>query len=231
MKHQTFQFRILSVVFFLTLSVLIYGAQEERKLKGFDQISFNISGDLILIQGNEFKVIIEGSSSDINKIKTEVQGKKLVIKSKTNFSNFKDLKVYVTLPKLRGISLSGSGDVIAEKKFDVENLNMTVSGSGDIKFSALNAENINIAISGSGDIKLNGGTTSTLNVSIAGSGDISSVALEANDVKVSISGSGSARVFASNTLNSSIVGSGDVYYKGDPVVNAKAVGSGSTKAL
>ncbi len=231
MKNQTLLYRNLSAAFLLTLSVLIYGAQEVRKLKGFDQISFNISGDLILTQGDAFKVVIEGPESDIEKIKTEVEGKNLIVKSKTSFSNFNDVKVYVTLPELKGIALSGSGDVIAEKKFDVKNLNLTVSGSGDINFGTLQAENINAVISGSGDIKLKGGQSSTLNLSINGSGDISSVELEAKDVKVSISGSGTARVFASNTLNSNIVGSGDVYYKGNPLVNANAVGSGSTKAL
>ena len=53
------------------------------------------------------------------------------------------------------INLSGSGKVIGESKFDVEDLDISVSGSGKLDMD-VHAENIESGISGSGNITLGG---------------------------------------------------------------------------
>jgi uncharacterized beta-barrel protein YwiB (DUF1934 family) len=216
----------------LTLTSLTIRAQEqERKAGDFEKISFNISGDLFIKQGNSYSVRLEGADKDLEKIVTEVDGKTLKIKTKPNTWNLGNVKVYVTLPKLTGVYLSGSGNVVVAEKLTAESIKLSVSGSGDILFKNLQTGAIDISIAGSGDVQVAGKCKTKLGISIAGSGDVDASEIEAKAVKVEISGSGGAKVYATETLESSISGSGNVRYKGNPLIDASSAGSGSTKSL
>ena len=220
---------IFTLVFVFTNLAL--HAQQERSHSNFDRISFNISGDLYITQGDNYSVRLEGSDKDLEKIDTKVENNSLIIKTKHNSSLRDDVKIYVTLPELKAMNLAGSGDVYAKNKISASGLELSISGSGDVTFNELIANDVELSIAGSGDMMIKGKAEESLEMSIAGSGDIDAVQFEAKSVEVSISGSGSATVFATDNLETNIVGSGSVRYKGNPLVNANAVGSGSTKAL
>jgi hypothetical protein len=202
-----------------------------KDLTGFKNISFNISGDLMLKQGSNFSVKIEAEPADLEEIVTIVEDQTLVIKTKPGWHNLKNVKVYVTMPVVEGLAVAGSGNINANEPINTGNINLSVAGSGNINLENLVAEQTESSIAGSGNINIKGTSGKSLQVSIAGSGDINCEAFESKDVNVSIAGSGSAKVFANENLSTSIVGSGDVYYKGRPLVNANSTGSGSTKPL
>jgi hypothetical protein len=205
--------------------------QELRELKDFTKISFNISGDLYIEQSAEFLVKIEGNENDLAQIITKLEGNTLIIKSK-NFSHFRDkVKIFVSLPELTAVDLAGSGNVIAKNKISTDNINLSVSGSGDILFENLQSTSAKLNLAGSGDMDITGNAKTNLAISIAGSGSIKASNFETQNVDVDISGSGSAKVYALGKLNTNIVGSGSVRYKGQPLINANTVGSGSTKPL
>lgn len=213
------------------ISGTVFGYQETRNLSGFNEISYSISGDLVITQGSEFKVVVEGSEDDVKEIVTKIEGNNLIIKKGSRFKNLGDTKVYVTLPELTALSLAGSGDTKTHGTFKTEEFELSLAGSGDAKFSDLQVSEIEVSIAGSGDVILNGEAKSEMEVSIAGSGDIDAKNFKAREVEVSIAGSGSATVYATEKLETDIVGSGDVFYKGNPKVDAQAIGSGRTRAL
>jgi carbon monoxide dehydrogenase subunit G len=236
MKNNYLTIRILALTFLfsgiLFASNLCAQQQEERHVKGFDKISISISADLILTQGSDYKLVIEAKEkSDLGKVVTEVEGNKLKIKSKPGSWKINKVKVYVTLPELKALAISGSSDVRAEKTMETDEFSVAISGSGDVRFADLQANDLNIAISGSGDVKMAGHAKSSVRISTSGSGDVNVEGLETKNVHIAISGSGDARVFATETLNCKVSGSGDVYYKGGAQVNAKSTGSGSISAL
>lgn len=234
-KYPVFRSTLLLALFISLMACVTATTNDVNKdtdtkdLKDFKSISFNISGDLYLTQGNEFSVKIEAKPSDLEEIITYVEDNTLTIKTKNGWENLNDVKVYITMPVIEGVALAGSGNIYAKEKITSNEIDLSLAGSGNLNFENLIAEQTDASIAGSGNINLKGKTNQSFNVSIAGSGDINCQDLEAKDVNVSIAGSGSARVNAMDNLTTSIVGSGDVYYKGRPLINASSTGSGSTR--
>ena len=221
----------------LTLSVFLAfqgWAQDKqtRNVDDFSYISFGISGDLYVTQGNDVKVVLEGDEEDLDRISTEVSGNKLRISTKgTNWGwNFSKIKVYITVKDFDGISVSGSGDAISQGVLKGDNVDLSVSGSGDMELK-LEATDVEMSISGSGSISLVGNGNSA-EMSISGSGKLDAEDFVVESVELRISGSGSAWVHATKELESRISGSGSVRYAGDPdKVYNKSSGSGSVRKM
>lgn len=230
-KTHLFSYALSSLFVLLMFAPAHLHAQaEKRNAENFNQISYNISGKLILVQSDKFELTLEGQKSDLEKIITRVEGSTLVIKT-TDYANLKDdVIVRVSLPQLTELNLAGSGHVMAGSVFKAEALELMVTGSGNIDFSDLQCKNLSAEVTGSGNIQAKGKATSAL-LEITGSGNIHLEQFEVSEAEVSITGSGSAMVYAKDKLETNITGSGDVRYKGQPLINANTVGSGSTRSL
>lgn len=202
--------------------------REKRDVGTFEKIGLGISADLYLKQGANTEVIIEGPENVLEKIETEVKNGNLTIRYDSwRFSNSSRVKMYITVPVISGLSVSGSGDIIAETTIEADDITFSISGSGEINLQDLKAENAKVGISGSGNVLLAGsGTLKKLDLSISGSGDLDAEKLAAEDFTARISGSGSCHVHVNGTLKASISGSGKIYYSGNPVINASISGSG-----
>ena len=138
-------------------------------------------------------------------------------------------EVAVEVRHLRGVSVSGSGDVQLGG-LKAEQLEVSVAGSGDVAMGPLQVQRLTLRISGSGDIRATG-QCEALTVDIAGSGDVEAAGLVAQDVTARVAGSGNAQVQAHRRLQVRIAGSGDVRYAGAAAVESSIAGSGSIKKL
>ena len=211
--------------------------EEERDVPSFSEISLRVSGQLHLKQGNGQKVEIVAKSSTLEDIITEVKDRQLIIRFPNRnffFNNFNPGKIdiYITVPEIDGLYVSGSGDIIAESEIDTRILDLAVSGSGDIKLGDLNTDRVKASVSGSGDIVIDdGGVADDFSASISGSGSVKAEDFEANDVVVHIAGSGSCSVTAEKSLKARIAGSGSVYYNGNPNIDSSVAGSGRVKKM
>lgn len=207
--------------------------QEVRNLDNFNSISLSIAAKVYIEQGSTFRVAIDADANDLDKIETEVRNGRLDIKSKNWSSNIKgSVVINITMPELTGLSVAGSGSFAASSTFRCNELNLSVTGSGNIKMEELSAETVDALITGSGNIALNGNkTVEQLKLNITGSGSYSAPDLKTDQVKITITGSGSAKINAVKELDTNITGSGDVHYKGDPIVNAHSTGSGKTRKM
>jgi len=213
-----------------TVSVSGETVKEDRALANFSSIQLAIPADLYLSQGDSYSFTIEGDKDFLSQVITEVRGNSLVIKTEgwVNFGwrNLK-VKVFVTMPQVNGLTVSGSGDIRAQTPIATDNLSVRVSGSGDVNISNLTVRDLDIAVSGSGDVKLSGkGSAGDASVKVSGSGDVALQGLEFHNAKVSISGSGDAYLVVTQSLEARVVGSGDIVYSGNPLVDGKVSGSG-----
>ena len=231
---------ITSLILTVTLSLNAQSWWNNKKIRGngntttvtrstshFDEVSVGGSFDVLLVDGPEGKITIEGEENIIPFIITEVRNGTLKIKFKdnTNISTSKRLTVTVPFEKIDGISLGGSGNVKSEKTIKAENISFSIGGSGNI-VTEVDAETVKTAIGGSGDIKLTG-KSNYLKSSIAGSGSIKAYGLQTNEVKANIAGSGSIRTTVKNKIKATVVGSGSIYYKGKPkYIDVNSIGSG-----
>lgn len=206
--------------------------KETRNVTGFDRVNFGIAGDLYINIGSEFKVVLEGEKSMLDEIETEVSGSKLVIKNESwhTHGNTK-VTVYITMPELAGLGVSGSGKAEIKDAIKAEDLDFSVSGSGRILTADLALGKLNVGISGSGDVVVGGsGDAKSAEVSISGSGNYSGETLRIGSADFSISGSGSSRCNVTDNLEASVSGSGTITYIGSPKIDARVSGSGRVKS-
>lgn len=201
---------------------------EERDLKDFTDVETKGSFNVLITQGNEYSVVLKGGKNILGVIETTVKSKQLLIKVKSGRSipSSAEITVYITMPEVHDLEVSGSGDIELENDLITTDINLKVSGSGNIRVPYLEATNLDAKISGSGRIEVEGGKVHRENLNIKGSGDIDAYDLMANKAKVKITGSGNVYVYVVEHLDVEITGSGDVHYRGDPTVETRVSGSG-----
>jgi len=225
-----------SLVFLSCVTNVLTGqtVRETRNVSGFTGVSLSFSGDVFITQGNQYKVEVEADKSTMDVILTEIEGDRLVLKTKNgHWRNLGDINVYITMPEVDELSVAGSGDMICESALKSDEIDLAVSGSGSLKLARLEAREVSAEVTGSGDIVVNGSGTdgNELDATITGSGNIKAEGLPVGEAMVRITGSGSASVNVLKELETNITGSGSVLYKGNPLVNANATGSGRTRSM
>ena len=216
----------------LAFSLTQAQVKETRNHDNFSEISFGVSGKLYVKQGNTFSVVIEGNKDVLEDIETRVEGGRLIVRH-DSWISIRDSRItaWVTLPEIEGLSVSGSGHVYCEGPVKSEDIELKVSGSGNLDMAELKAEAVEVSISGYGNVELAGNGASSIEVSISGSGSMDAEEFRTGSAEVSISGSGRCRVWVENSLESRISGSGSVYYRGDPNIDSRSSGSGKLRKL
>jgi hypothetical protein len=205
--------------------------KETRDLKGFTKVSFGVSGNMYISIGAEFKVVLEGEKSTLDEIITEVSGGRLTVKKENwRFNNNEKITVYITMPEISGLGVSGSGRAEIKDAVKTDNLSLSVSGSGKLFTNDIAVNNMKAGISGSGDIIVGGGNAASGDISISGSGNYTGENLKIGSVVISISGSGNCATNVTESLKASVSGSGNVTYAGNPKVDARVSGSGKIRS-
>lgn len=193
---------------------------------GFDRVAVSGGDDVTIRQGAGFSVVATGADSDLDRLVVRVEKGVLNIGRKPSMLSWgKDVAIAVTMPALRGLAMSGSADIRADKGaadvFDVR-----LSGSGNVTVASLNAKTVNVGVSGSGDVQM-AGQCGAQNVRVAGSGDVDLSGLACVNTAISIAGSGDVKVRASGQADIRIAGSGDVTVTGGARCTQKVAGSGN----
>ncbi len=228
----------IRTVFFVALILIGLSSraeEETRNIAAFSEISLRVPAKLYLEQGEKQRLEIVAKPSTLQKVITEVRDRKLVIRFPNKdylWSDFQpgEITIYITVPQVDALSVSGSGDIIAESEIKTRIIDLTVSGSGDIRLSELNTERLKAAISGSGDVVVGSKVAAQdASVAISGSGNFKGIEFKSNDVSVKIAGSGNASIEAVKNLNVRIAGSGNVFYRGNPLIDQSVAGSGTVK--
>lgn len=226
--------RLITLIVLLVIAgtqLLIAQTSQKREVSAFTEISLRIGANVHLKQGDTQSVEAKGKETTLEKLIIEVKDRKLVIRypNEAWFSKWNPgpVDVYVTIPQIDALVISGSGSIISDGKIESRILDLTVSGSGDIKIGDLKGEKVSAAISGSGNIHLSGKqNTAELKATISGSGNVKAIELPADNVDVKVSGSGNCWVNSTKNLVVKLAGSGNVIYRGNPSIDSSIVGSG-----
>lgn len=235
--------KIASVIVLLILSAQLSAQMYSKKIKGngnstttersvsdYDKIGVAGNFNIALVKGKEGKITIKTDENLLEYIITEVENGELKIKTKKGYQIQTKNNIEITIPfeDIESVALAGSGKITSEDIINTSNLNLSLSGSGDLTLKVA-TKNLNSSTAGSGNITLNG-YTNNFNLSIAGSGNVNAYNLKSDIATIKIAGSGNAKVNAINEIHGSSAGSGNIYYSGNPtIVKVKSVGSGSVK--
>lgn len=230
---------LLLALFCLTIS----SAQKFKKIKGnqkiisitriisnYDKISVSGSFDVKLISGKEGNITIKGDENLLEFLKTEVNNTILSVyfeKGKSvQYNNNSSIEITIPFETINQVTFSGSGNLINSDVIISENLDFTISGSGNVKFES-SSTNLKISKSGSGNLSGKGKTTN-LEILSSGSGNANLSDLASLNAVATQSGSGSIKVNCTKSLAAKTAGSGNILYKGTPdKINKNTTGSGS----
>jgi len=223
---------VLTLLLLNSLTMPDVPQEDVRELNTFSGIGISVSADVYYTPGNTHEIRIEGDAKDVEDLITKVDDGFLQVKYSTSWRiRHSKVTLYITSKELDAVKISGSAKFKSGEAITTDEMDLAMSGSGDILFDKLEADEVDVKISGSGDIELLNGSADEMSTRISGSGKVNAEGFEVNEFSASISGSGSVRITVKEELESRISGSGKVYYHGTPRVNSSSSGSGKTVAL
>ncbi len=197
--------------------------EQVLNLSDFTGIDLKVSANVYITQGDFFEVLAKGEQNVIDQLELNVRNDTWDIEFDHCVKNY-DLDIFITMPKVEYLEISGSGEITGETFFDPENITLRISGSGTLCLG-LFSQNIDAKISGSGNIELEG-EAEQFDCRITGSGDVGAFKLITERADLEITGSGDASLHVLEFLKIKITGSGDVYFKGFPELDVEITGSG-----
>jgi len=207
-------FRILALIALLYMTEGIQKAmgnpmKQARPVKAFENVVLE-AGDNAVIQIREAKiagVTIKAEAALVSKVKTTVAGNTLTLHLDENYFDDGRVEIFIQLPVLKKLSLSGGGNVQIAGANIADKLETIITGGGHIRFEQkTRVQNLNGRITG-------GGTVEALN-------------LTAETADILVVGGGEVMLQVSEALTGQIIGGGNIWYEGDPHVSSQITGGG-----
>jgi len=192
--------------------------EETREITGFYSVANTTSFHVYVTQADTFSVLVAAQENLLPIIETNKSGSTLIIKTR-EFScirNNDNVEVYVTLPEIEELSLTGSGRIVCER-IDGDEVELSVSSSGRMFVDTLYCTDAYIRNSGSGQFDGQVVDASYANVKISGSGSIDFGEMYVDDFELVHSSSGNIDgfVFGASKSDVSLSGSGRIVLTGD----------------
>jgi Putative stress-responsive transcriptional regulator len=156
---------------------------------------FILEGDFVteIRQGDEFRVEIDGPSTDKDKVQKIQTGDKITFTTNGKPTNG-SVKIYIETPTFTSLHSDGPGEVTI-RGFDEGNANITASGNSRIRAYMDVSSAFEIALSGKASLDLTG-NGDYLEASLSDNAVLEAANWTARRVEISASDAAKARVFA-----------------------------------
>lgn len=217
----------LLILMALSCSLLTQAQSTQSiELPSFKGIDVQTHAEVYLSYGTTQSVRVKGNAEAIQQLSKRVNSKGTWnINYPTNGRS--PLRIYITLPSIQRVILSGTGSIVCTNQFNLHHLmplqplEVELSGRGTITLD-VNCRKAVVHLSGDGNLELTG-AAGVLNATLSGSGKLQSSTLASGSAKLVLSGSGTMDVTARDWLNATLSGSGKITYKGNPPFNVTHV--------
>jgi uncharacterized protein YpmB len=193
-------------------------------MQTFDKVNVEAPVNVILEQTGSNTVRVKGTNEQLEKMTIYVDKDGLTIDLKEynqglfdNLkNNFKGVTVFVTVDTLKGIKITGAGDMTVPTALNAEDFNLHITGVGDMNIAQLTCKNLDIKITGAGDVTMGAVNADAVTAKVTGAGNIEMASLVAKSLDNKTTGAGNM-VF--NNLNVDVVkshisGAGNVTLSG-----------------
>jgi hypothetical protein len=171
-------------------------ASETRQVDSFDRVALSGQGDVEVSVGRAQSVTVRTDDNLLDDVRTEVDDGELKISQPGNLQIDPKvgITIEITVPDLRAVDLSGSGNVSAHGVHG-DLFRAEVGGAGNVEATGL-VQRVEAELSGSGWIRF--------------------AELKAPRATAEIPGSGNIEVYAGESLTASVSGAGQILYSGNP---------------
>lgn len=193
-----------------------------RPLTGFGRVETAGAARVRVREGSGYAVTVTTDSNLQPLVETRVLGDTLLV-TEHGVGRTTDLLYVIELPTLRGVTVSGSGDLHADVSSSHE-LDIALDGSGTVSLSGA-ATAVTASLSGSGGLALSG-TADVLSASLTGSGGLDARDFPVERAALVLTGSGGLRATVLGSVTFQLTGSGDIDWWG-PASAVSIVSGGS----
>lgn len=198
---------------------------EYRRTSYFNRIELYFPAEVIVRQGPIKDIQIVAESNIIGLVISRVSGNALVLDDNNRLRGINNVKIYIQVPDINSVYVSGSGKVISDNKIYANNISLRLAGSGLIDMALDVKNDLKAELNGSGLIYMEGDTYNGI-YDVSGSGKIESFDMHTDNSDIFISGSGRCETTALRNLDVQISGSGSVWFRGNPRISKNISGSG-----
>jgi hypothetical protein len=232
--------------------------RELREVPAFTSVRLSTSVTVIVRQGSPQRVVVEAPSGDLSHLATTVVNGQLRISTESgeraglkalwqDSRHLGPTTVYVTLPTVRGLTVSSSGRLRADS-LRAPSLALAVSSSGQLQVGDVQAGRVRALLSSSGELGIRqlradtleanvsssgsltaAGTCAHSSVGVSSSGTLNTAELAVETCEARVSGSGDCQVNVARTLEARLSSSGSVLVSGHPQVTSRVSGSGRVR--
>jgi len=197
--------------------------------KNFSSVEVENAMKVFLRQDSAYSVRIETDENLFNWIEVQVKdGNKLIVENKDNvsLSPTDEIKIYITMPLLDKISLSGASQLHTENKF-IQDQKLEVELSGASSGNLLvKAPIVDIEVTGASTIHAEGECRDIIAEAV-GASTINAFNLLAEGGKATATGASTIRLFSSVSLKADATGASSIKYRGNPKITANSTGASS----
>jgi hypothetical protein len=203
-------------------------ATETRRVADFDQVVCTVPGEVSVQQGPRESLILEAEPAVLRKITTEIHDRRLVIGlAPGRVETQQPIRMKLGVRSLRAFESRTAGSTRIGP-LSSDSLALVLAGGGSIRLDRLaNARNLDVRITGAGEVAIEDGKVNSQQLAISGMGTYVAPKLDSAAAQVAIDGSGNVQLAASSTLAVRVAGVGHVRYRGDPAVTRSIQGVGS----
>lgn len=198
------------------------------QLEGFERIATIGSQDLEITFGDRFSVEADGN---VSRLHVAVEDGELVIRPREGrgwtWGDFDSTTISVTMPRLTGVSLTGSGDISVDG-VKGDRFSGVIEGGfgGSLTVSGLEVEEAEFVLNGLGEIEA-AGTARATRTTINGVGQVQAVGLRSQTAVVSVNGPGEVELTVDKEADVSVRGPGEVDIDGTARCTISTSGPGS----
>ncbi len=159
---------------------------EQRDLSGFTGVDAGGVFDIEIQKASQFSVSIEAGEELLPLIETEVSNQTLRIKFDRSVRNVDDVKVFISMPELNHVDLSGASSVQVESGFVAEKFSLDMSGAASAVLDVA-VNQLVVDLSGASDLELKGKAYS-MELDSSGAAEVNAEEMVIKDAVIDLSG-------------------------------------------
>ncbi len=211
-----------------------YGTGRKTLNSGDDFNEVEVAGvfRVVVRQGDGYKAEAAGRTGDLDDVRLEVRGDRLLIRNRRNtgflsaFGNRRNpILVTVTLPSLKRLELSAAAQADVSG-FRDEDLRVNASSAASARLN-VDVPHLEIDLSSAAHADLSG-TANELSVDGSSASTLNALGLRAGTASVDLSSGSEAKVRATDVLKVDLSSGSQVKYAGNPARIEKDLNSGSS---
>jgi len=200
---------------------------EAYAFTNFTEVEISSAFDFEINQSSSYNISVTADDNVMEYVQVSQVGQTLKIGLRTvTWFGPVTLRASVTMPELRGLTVSGAsrGDIYDFSS--TEDLDITVSGASRVN-GDITAGNVEFDISGASTIQLEGSANDMV-ASVSGASRLNLGSFTVNNANVNFSGASSGTVNLDGRLDADLSGASRLWYIGEPTMGTIDTSGAST---